>query len=85
MKVAPCAAVPLGEDQAGPSQVDHLPPQPVGVAAGVLFHLPDQCQGALPGQEFLGAVLQHLLDFAQAKVHCVSSGAPAGAGATVFG
>ena len=60
-EVAAGAAVLLGEGHSGPAEVDHLPPQTVGESPWVFFHLPDQSQGALPGQEILGAGLQHLL------------------------
>ena len=70
-EVAAGAAVLLGEGQAGPAQADHLPPQVVGVAALVLFHLAHQGQRAFLGQELAGAALQHLLDFGESQVHFI--------------
>ena len=60
-EVAAGAAVLLWEGHTGPAQVNHLPPQFIGESPGVFLHLPDQSQGAFPGQKILGAGLQHLL------------------------
>ena len=63
------SAVLLGEGDAGPAQVGHLPPQVFAEALRVVFQFAHQRERAFLRQEFARRVLQHLLNLAESHVH----------------
>src|SRR5581483_6519291 len=63
------AAVLLGEDQAVPAELGHLLPELTRVAGLVVHHLPDERHRALLREEVARRLSQHLLVFAEPKVH----------------
>ena len=68
-KIAAGAAVLFGKGYPRPAQAGQLPPQLRGIAAFLRLHFPHQGQGTFLGQKLPGAVLEHLLNFAQPQIH----------------
>ena len=65
------AARGLGEDEAHPSEVGHLPPHLPGVPDVVVHHAPDVRHRTFLGEEVPRRLAQHLLLFAEAEIHPV--------------